>query len=65
MEIYYEIKDLLFWGSILFVISLLLQLVQKSFDFFVLKNENVRFTINLNEKIILWVSLSLILNKIL
>lgn len=64
MEIYNDFMNIFFWVSIIFIVYVFLLSIQKAFDFFVLKNENTHFTLKKSEKLILWFSISLILNYI-
>jgi len=64
MEIVNNFFNLFFFAAIIYVIYILFVLGQKMIDFFVFKNEKTVFVLTTNEKIILWVSMSFILNKI-
>lgn len=64
MEIINSFFNLFFFAGIIYVIYILFILGQKMLDFFVLKNEKTVFVLTTNEKIILWLSMSFILNKI-
>lgn len=64
MEIINNFFNLFFFSAIIYVVYILFVLGQKMIDFFILKNEKTVFVLTTNEKIILWVSLSFILNKI-
>lgn len=64
MTIYYDLLELLFFGSIIYMIYILLIFIHKGFDFFVMKNENTRFELNNVKLIMFWVSLTFILSKI-
>jgi hypothetical protein len=64
MEIINSFFNLFFFAGIIYVIHILFILGQKMLDFFVLKNEKTVFVLTTNEKIILWLSMSFILNKI-
>lgn len=64
MTIYYDLLELLFFGSIIYMIYILLTFIHKGFDFFVMKNENTRFELNNVKLIMFWVSLTFILSKI-
>ena len=64
MILYNELINLLFFASILYMIYILSILGQKIIEFFVLKNEKTYFVLKKIEKILLWVSLSVISYKI-
>lgn len=64
MEIMNNIINITFFASVLYILYIIFLLVQKMIDFFVLNNEKTTFVLTNTQRIILWISFSLILNKI-
>lgn len=64
MEIVNSFFNLFFFASLLYVLYIIIVLGQKMVEFFVMNNEKTVFVLTIKEKIVLWISMSFILNKI-
>lgn len=64
MEIVNSFFNLFFFASLLYIIYIIIVLGQKMVEFFVMNNEKTVFVLTIKEKIVLWISMSFILNKI-
>lgn len=64
MEIVNSFFNLFFFASLLYILYIIIVLGQKMVEFFVMNNEKTVFVLTIKEKIVLWISMSFILNKI-
>lgn len=65
MEIYNDLLRMFFWLSITYLVYILIVFFQKIYEFFVLKNEKTYFSLNKNNKILFWFTISYIITYLI
>lgn len=65
MEIYNDLLRMFFWLSITYLVYILIVFFQKTYEFFVLKNEKTYFSLNKNDKILFWFAISYIITYLI
>ena len=64
-DILTELYQILFIGSMVYLLYIIIGLAVKAYGFFKLKNEDVKYTLTDKEKIILWISISIFLSYLI
>ena len=64
-ELLLELYQITFISAILYIVYTLFSFVMKAYGYFILKGENITYTLTNREKILLWVSISIFISYLI
>ncbi len=64
-EILLELYQLIFISAIIYLFNTLFSFLMKAYGYFILKSENIVYTLTNKEKILLWISMSIFISYLI